>query len=118
VTPKAERDARYDDKRRREKPWRRLYKTARWRAIRQQQLRAHPLCKRHLDRARVVKATVVHHVDRHNGDPIKFFAGPFESLCAHCHDSDAQGEERIGYSRQIGEDGFPVDPRHPMNRSP
>lgn len=78
--------------------------------IRAAQLAAHPLCQRHLRRGRAVCASKAHHVERHNGDEQKFFAGPFESLCKACHDSDVQSEERTGYSRKIGEDGWPVDP--------
>lgn len=38
-----------------------------------------------------------------------------ESVCDHCHNSHIQSEERLGYSKEIGLDGFPVDPRHPAN---
>jgi 5-methylcytosine-specific restriction enzyme A len=114
---KQERDARHDQKRRKQQPWRSLYKTKAWQMIRAAQLAAHPLCQRHLRRGRVVRACTVHHLERHNGDEQKFFAGPFESLCKPCHDSDTQSEERTGYSREIGEDGWPVDPSHPANRA-
>jgi len=39
-----------------------------------------------------------------------------QSLCAHCHNSTKQSEERLGYSRGVGPDGYPIDPRHPTNR--
>ena len=110
---KQARDRRHDAKRRRDKPWRNLYKTSQWQAIRLHQLTEHPLCKRHLDRGVIKRAEVVHHVVRHNGDPKLFFRGPFESLCKECHDSAAQSEERRGYSTEIGADGWPVDARHP-----
>jgi 5-methylcytosine-specific restriction enzyme A len=96
--------------------YRKLYKTARWQRLRERQLAEHPLCERCLKRRRVTAATVVHHVEAHRGDTFKFFGGPFESSCAECHDRDAQSEERIGYSREIGADGWPVDPRHPQHR--
>jgi hypothetical protein len=98
--------------------YRKLYKTARWRKLRAQQLSDHPLCNRHLKRGRVLKATTVHHVETHRGDEALFFGGPFESLCVDCHNSDAQSEERNGYSRQIGADGWPLDANHPANRKP
>ena len=103
---------RYDARR---EPWRKLYKTARWQRIRQQQLAERPLCERHLKRGRLVPATVVHHKVKHEGDVEIFFSGPFECLCKHCHDADAQQEERRGYSSAIGLDGWPVDERHPAN---
>ena len=74
-----------------------------------------PLYQRCSRQGKVVPATVVHHVEPHRGDMQKFFGGPFESLCAQCHNSAAQSEERLGYS--IGADGWPVDPRHPANAS-
>jgi hypothetical protein len=97
--------------------YRKLYKTALWARIRKQRLTEQPLCERHLKRDELVPATVVHHVEAHKGDPVKFFGGPFESICKPCHDSDAQQEERIGYSPEIGADGWPTDPRHPFNKA-
>jgi 5-methylcytosine-specific restriction protein A len=38
------------------------------------------------------------------------------TLCKPCHDSAKQSEERIGYSKAIGSDGWPIDTRHPANR--
>ena len=43
-------------------------------------------------------------------------AGALQSLCKACYDSTKQTEERRGYSREVGTDGFPLDPRHPGNR--
>jgi hypothetical protein len=108
-----------DDRRSEEaKAYRHLYKTARWRKLRQQQLSDHPLCNRHLKRGRVVKASTVHHVEPHRGDEAKFFSGPFESLCDECHNRDAQQQEVRGYSTEAGIDGWPVDPMHPVHRRP
>lgn len=98
--------------------YRHLYKTAAWQRIRQEQLTKYPLCGRCLARGNVVPATIVHHVEKHNGNPVKFYAGPLESLCKTHHDSDAQSEERRGYSIEVGLDGWPVDPRHPANSRP
>jgi hypothetical protein len=97
--------------------YRKLYKGARWQRIRRQQLAEHPLCERclKLKPQRLTPATVVHHLEPHHGDETKFFGGPFQSLCAPHHDSDAQSEERLGYSREVGVDGWPSDPRHPAN---
>lgn len=115
----AERTRRRQDDRRSPEAaaYRKLYKSMRWQRIRKHQLAEHPLCERCLKMPtkRVTPATVVHHVEPHNGDHAKFFGGPFESLCAPHHDGDAQSEERLGYSRQIGDDGWPIDARHPIN---
>jgi 5-methylcytosine-specific restriction enzyme A len=95
--------------------YRRLYKTLRWKIIRRIQLQEHPLCARCLARGEVTQATVVHHAEPHHGDEVRFFNGPFQSLCKRHHDSDAQSEERVGYSVEIGADGWPADARHPAN---
>jgi 5-methylcytosine-specific restriction protein A len=108
---------RYDAKRRETKPWRKFYKTAQWQEIRLDQLAHHPLCERCSPKGRSVRATVVNHVIRHKGDWAKFIAGPFESLCKPCHDRDVQSEEAMGYSDEVGNDGLPVDGRHPFYRN-
>ncbi len=97
--------------------YRRLYKTKRWAKIRARQLQTHPLCQWCEAKGRIVAATVCHHDDpKQKNSPATFFLGPFTSLCAPCHDSMAQQIERIGYSKAVGEDGWPTDERHPVNR--
>ena len=84
----------YDRKRRQSHPWRALYKTPEWQAIRAQVLAAEPLCRRCQAEGLITAATVVNHVERHHGDPVKFFAGPFEPLCKPHHDGEVQRQER------------------------
>jgi hypothetical protein len=97
--------------------YRRLYKGSTWKHLRKTQLTQHPLCERCRKRNRLTPATVVHHVDTHRGDLQKFYnPGNLESVCAPCHDSDALSEERLGYSSEVGADGWPMDPRHPQHR--
>lgn len=99
------------DARRRQRPWRKLYSTPQWRALRAAQLAKEPLCNRCADRGRVVAATVAHHVKAHKGDEVLFFdAGNLASLCADCHDIDEQRIERGGKARQqVDEDGWPLE---------
>ena len=86
-----------------------LYKTARWKHRRARQLREYPLCKICLDRDnRVTAATVVDHLYKHNGNIFEFFNGAVQSLCKRCHDSVKQSEERLGYSKLVGIDGWPA----------
>lgn len=94
-----------------------LYNAARWRKRRTYQLREHPLCQRCSDKGLVVPATVAHHIERHNGDPVSFFTGPLRSLCKPCHDRIEQGIEARGFDNEIGLDGWPLDPTHPCYRS-
>ena len=96
----------YDAKRRIEKPWRKWYFTATWRAIRIAQLTSQPLCQRCATRGEVVEATVCNHRAPHRGDWATFIAGPFESLCKRCHDGEVQREERAASVR--GEGGSKV----------
>lgn len=67
-------------------------------------------------RGRTTAATVVDHVVPHRGNEALFFGGALQSLCKACHDGAKQTEERRGYSREVGVDGFPLDPRHPGSR--
>jgi hypothetical protein len=58
----------------------------------------------------VTPATVCDHVEPHRGDEVKFFSGPFQSLCSDCHDVDKQRIENGGKARPtIDADGWPVD---------
>lgn len=75
-------------------PWRAWYGTARWSAIREAQLSAHPLCVMCLDDDVVEEARVCDHVTPHRGSEELFWSGPFQSLCFSCHNSKKQREER------------------------
>ena len=100
--------------------WRRLYKLSRWQRIRRHVLASEPLCQRCMSLGRVTAATVVHHNPPHEGDIERFWSGPFEALCAPCHDGPVGQAERSGraaYDSDVGADGFPTDPRHPFNRA-
>lgn len=87
-----------------------LYKTTRWQRIRAQQLSLEPLCRMCAARKRTTLATVCDHVEPHRGDPAKFHAGPFQSLCQSCHSGDKQLFERTGKApTRIGLDGWPME---------
>lgn len=88
-----------------------------WPALRLAHLAAHPLCAMCNARGRTVAATVADHIvpvvtaPERRLDPDNL-----QSLCASCHNSAKQSEERRGYSDVIGADGWPVDARHPARR--
>jgi hypothetical protein len=44
----------------------------------------------------------------------QFWLGPFQSLCKECPDSTKRFVEQRGYRPDIGLDGWPLDPRHPV----
>lgn len=75
------------------------YGTARWQRLRARQLQAQPLCAFCAARGLVITATVCDHTEPHRGDEVKFWAGPFTSLCKPCHDSDKQRIEKGGKPR-------------------
>lgn len=98
-----DRKQRYDAKRQATQPWRSLYSTKEWKRIRAEVLARQPVCRI----CRKAKSDTVDHVQKHGGDRIKFFAGPFMGLCASCHNSHKQSWEK-GNTRPIGPDGWPT----------
>jgi 5-methylcytosine-specific restriction protein A len=92
-----------------EPAYKRWYKTARWQRLRREQLTLEPLCAMCLKRGKTVAATVCDHVEPHRGDEVKFWAGPFQSLCKPDHDSTKQRIEKGGTPKlEIGADGWPA----------
>ena len=61
-------------------------------------------------------ACEVDHVVPHRGDRQLFWdANNLQSLCKPCHAGTKQAIEARGYDHQVGNDGWPVDPKHPAN---
>lgn len=75
--------------------WRQWYKTSRWQKLRWSILvRDNFTCQR-CGRVDVSKNGLhCDHTERHGGDEARFWSGPFQTLCAHCHNSNKQREER------------------------
>jgi 5-methylcytosine-specific restriction endonuclease McrA len=90
------------------------YQKQRWRNRAKHQLRVEPLCRLCLQRGIVTAATVCDHVQPHRGGVNKFWLGELQSLCKPCHDRDKKFLERRGYLPDVGPDGWPLDPRHPV----
>lgn len=95
--------------------WRPWYGTKRWKDRRAAQLRAEPLCCMCAAVGKVTVATVADHRIPHKGDPVLFWEGELQSMCAPHHDAGKQKEEAAGFSGETGPDGWPSDPRHPAN---
>ena len=91
-----------------------LYRSPRWGRIRKAQLTEHPLCKFCLEQGRLTVATIADHVEPHRGDINQFWVGKLQSLCLQCHVSTKHFIELNGYRPDIGLDGWPLDPRHPV----
>ena len=98
--------------------YRRWYKTARWQGRRIRQLQREPLCQMCKAKGLVVEANTADHKVPHRGDGNLFWYGELQSLCGPCHSGDKQREEALGYSPEVGADGYPADPRHPWNSNP
>ena len=90
-------------------PWRAWYKTSRWQKLRWsilvRDLFTCQMCHR------IEADTSKLHCD--HVDPkskaTDFWAGPFQTLCAHCHNSIKQSEEKTGRKAvTIGLDGWPT----------
>jgi len=63
----------------------RLYNSARWKQIRKEHLAKEPFCRECRKHGRQVLGNHVDHIEPHNNDEKKFFAGPFQTLCLSCH---------------------------------
>lgn len=84
----------------------------RWQKRRKAQLVREPICRQ----CRREPATVADHLTPHRGDPV-LFAGPLQSLCAPCHSSIKQQQEKSGSFSGCDVQGRPLDPSHWWNRA-
>lgn len=67
----------------------------------------------------VREATVADHVKPHRFDPVEFWHGELQSLCAPCHDTHKQREEHgATYTSFADVNGYPLDPAHPNGPKP
>jgi 5-methylcytosine-specific restriction protein A len=93
--------------------WHKLYATEHGRRLARAQITREPLCWACLARGKVEPATCADHITPHAGNVNAFFLSLLQSLCRACHALKTARETR-GYSKQIGLDGLPVDPAHPV----
>ena len=91
----------------------RLYDSVRWRKARAIFLAANPLCAMCERVGRDTPATVVHHTEKHNGDPVIFWdQSKWEPACAPCHSGWLRVQENTGTLPGCDINGLPIDPRH------
>lgn len=89
---------------------------ARWERARAVFLRAHPLCRLCEQVGRTTVATVVDHIIPHRGDRDLFWDRKnWAPLCATCHNSAKQRQEKSGTLQGCDEAGVPLDPGHQWN---
>lgn len=84
--------------------------------MRARQLAEFPLCAMCERLGRVTAADTADHVVPHRGDPELFWNGALQSLCASCHSSLKQQQEKSGTFRGCDTHGRPLDPNHSWNR--
>ena len=102
--------------------YRRLYYTKQWKHLRKLALTRdgyrcqHKGCGKMLTSGRRWRnSAVVHHLQPHKGDIDLFYdLDNLQSVCWPCHSGDIQSGEALGYDTQIGDDGWPIAPNHPM----
>lgn len=87
--------------------WSAWYAHSRWRRLRRAHLASEPLCRHCLERGVVTPATDVDHIEPHKGNRLKFWSGPFQSLCGECHGRKTAREEGKIVRPTIGADGAP-----------
>jgi 5-methylcytosine-specific restriction protein A len=96
--------------------WARLYGTERWRKRSRWNLRLNPMCAQCEKEGRTQEANLSHHINEYRpGDSdLQFWFGPLESLCYACHLKVHGKPAMLPYRKDIGVDGFPLDPLHPL----
>jgi 5-methylcytosine-specific restriction enzyme A len=96
--------------------YRNFIRSSRWQRLRARYLVTHPLCERCQAQGRVTVACEVHHRQRCHDDPVLQVSWDnLEAICNACH-LPVSNDERRGYSKAIGADGYAADPDHPSNR--
>ncbi|MEM1346657.1 MAG: HNH endonuclease [Pseudomonadota bacterium] len=94
-----------------------LYASRAWKRASRAYRLQYPRCRRCAERGQSSPSEVVDHIAPHRGDAALFWdVANWQPLCKPCHDRHKQSEEARGYASDIGEDGWPVDPKHPANK--
>jgi 5-methylcytosine-specific restriction enzyme A len=91
------------------------YNSTPWRKRRANQLALYPLCKVCLERNALTPARVADHVIPHQGNYNSFLLGELQSLCFSCHNVRKRLVDLHGFSSDVDEMGWPIDPAHPTN---
>lgn len=70
------------------------------------------------DEGRVTAAQEIDHIEKHDGDPVKFWdIDNLQPLCKFHHRSVKSQMERSGKVRGSRLDGTPLDPNNPWHQS-
>jgi predicted kinase len=110
---------RYDQRSDNAEAYRRWYKTERWQRLAKAcYARDLYTCQRTgellIGKYPAPNSPVANHKTPHKGNPELFWEmNNIETVSKRVHDGAIQSDERLGYSKAIGPDGWPTDPRHP-----
>lgn len=78
----------------RRSPYKKLYNTSRWQALRKVVLNKQPLCVECMKAKRITLATVVDHIKPHKGNEELFYdKANLQPLCKSCHDRKTAKED-------------------------
>jgi 5-methylcytosine-specific restriction enzyme A len=91
------------------------YSSRRWRRRSKLEKAKSPLCIRCEEQGRTTPAEVSHHINSFRNIQ-DFLTAPVLSLCRRCHELEHGRGDQKHFSKEIGLDGFPVDPAHEFNR--
>lgn len=94
-----------------------LYDKAIWRRRSALQLKQFPLCAMCERQGIVMAADVADHIEPIYNDINKLIMGELQSLCRTHHAGAKRRQELHGYSDEIGADGWPIDPAHPVYKA-
>jgi 5-methylcytosine-specific restriction enzyme A len=103
------------------KEYRKLYRTKRWRELRLRVfIRDNYKCQKTgailYQQHPKPFSPVADHIKPHKGNLERFYnIDNIQTVSKQYHDSAKQSLERIGYSKEVGVDGWPVDGNHPAN---
>ena len=90
------------------------YRSAIWQKRRVAFLRENPLCVQCLTGGKVSAARVADHHPPHGNSWQAFRFGPLRALCFDCAAHFAHHEQRLGFDKTVGLDGWAIDGRHPV----
>lgn len=90
------------------RPWQGWYKLARWQRRREEQFNRQPLCEMCLLSEEITAANTADHIRPHRGDPVLFWEGALQSLCAPCHSQLKQREELGQVVIRHDANGWPI----------
>jgi 5-methylcytosine-specific restriction protein A len=87
------------------------YCTKQWRLLRERVLREEPLCRYCKEMGLIQASEHVDHIKPvRTHRQLAFNRSNLQGLCAHCHNSVKQREEKLGHRIGVDVSGWPLEP--------